>query len=167
MASFGVSLVALTVAALKDLYLDRARLKVTAGNFTLYSEADPLDFVMVSATNIGRRDTYLQSLWLQVGWYPRWWSRFIPKDWRRYGGKGALIIPPANELNSPVPATLPVGATASAFYPWELVVQRMSEQTRNEAWGSAEATTSRGRSKRFRPAETTKPNAKGEQVGTP
>jgi hypothetical protein len=86
-ASLLVSLAALAIGGIRDFMLDRARLKVIAETMTVFGKREGRDVVLVRVTNVGKRDTYLQSLWLAFGRPWRWYARLM---WPRLGIRVAV-----------------------------------------------------------------------------
>lgn len=145
-ASLLVAIVALVFGAWKELVLERARLRVEIQAAVIASAGGTEEVIVVRATNVGRRDTYLQSLWLAFGRPLKWYGRLMPAGLRGKWFELGLMNPVPHPSNTAIPSPLVAGATAQLIYPLSLVRQRAAEHSFAKAFAMATATTARGHS---------------------
>lgn len=145
-ASLLISALSLAWSAIVATRLDSARLKVDIEAQYVIVGASSRRVVAVTATNVGRRATRLNSLWLIFGRPQRWYHRVVPPVRRRTVG---LLIPDLawTSFNTTLPTLLDVGDQAVVFYSAEVVLARAQEHDERTAYGSANGSTARAHSR--------------------
>lgn len=145
-ASLIVSALSLLWSAIVALRLDSARLRVDISPMYLIAGTKSTRVVSITTTNIGRRATRLNSLWLVYGRPERHYERFLPRSLRRTVG---LLLPDAawTAANTVLPTLLDVGDQAVVFYSADVVLARASEHGETKVHGSANGATARAHSR--------------------
>lgn len=144
----GSSLVWQIVLALR---IDKARLRCKIGAFVAPKSdgSGTWEVITISATNTGKRQTRLTSLWLVIGKPHPWWFRRLPSRVRqRFGRTQGLVIPPLPHnstwemayYSSQMPVDLDLGGTASVHYPKEMIENALTEGDKY-IYASGNATT--------------------------
>jgi hypothetical protein len=139
----------------KEIRLDRARLRVTVQGVVVAGDGSPIHAVSVEAINVGRRPTLLTSLWLGLGRPMPWFGRWLPEKVRARFYTAQLLIPPLPYssawplalYSSRLPTQLDVGAKATLFYPQEMVKSNLTKSGLTNVYGMASASTAQGRSR--------------------
>lgn len=149
--SLGVALATFVWRIAFDVWLDRARVKVTLAELSLTGPGSkPSEVYVVTATNRGRQPTTVTSLWLVFGRpYRGWWRvvrYLLPRKLRKRLFTQGIMLPDTQwlALNSTLPKRLDVGEQVHTYYSREAVHKNLKKSHEN-MHGSVGVTTGSGR----------------------
>ena len=153
-ASLAVALCSLSWNIVLALRVDRARLDVTIRPMTLLGVGErSLRVIEVCATNVGKRPTTLNSLWLAINRPQRRWHKYVPFLRTRRGGL-MMLDTFLGDLNDTLPKRLDVGESAYVRYRTSVVQDQREAKTGTVRFrrvhGIASGTTASGTSSSIR-----------------